>query len=75
MKLGLLAPIDAEAEHAEAMLRNAAELVKQEQKHCHPVVVARECHQRGGFLHLRRRAGSPRRILSRFPHAQLMDDS
>jgi superfamily I DNA/RNA helicase len=31
MKLGLLAPIDAEAEHAEAMLRNAAELAKQEQ--------------------------------------------
>jgi hypothetical protein len=31
MKLGLLAPIDAEAEHAEAVLRNAAELVKQEQ--------------------------------------------
>jgi hypothetical protein len=49
MKLGLLAPIDAEAEHAEAMLRNAAELVRQEQKRCHPVVVARECHHRGVF--------------------------
>jgi hypothetical protein len=31
MKLGLLAPIDAEAGHAEAMLRNTAELAKQEQ--------------------------------------------
>jgi hypothetical protein len=31
MKLGLSAPIDAEAEHAEATLRNAAELAKQGQ--------------------------------------------
>jgi hypothetical protein len=31
MKLSLFAPIDAEAEHAEAMLRNASELAKQAQ--------------------------------------------